>query len=174
MKLEEMSMKALLAAHNSIADTPAGPKSFKTKGDLLARVRKLAIVRDLDPETLRQPASSERLSGASITKPDVAEKASPPGPGKRSRVGALARRILIDPSGTPYETIALFVNHVVPGAKATPQSVAWYASRMRKEGIVVPKRAPLNSVCPWSGDSATTDGWLADCGIAKTDNSDRL
>lgn len=167
MKLEEMSMKALLAAHNSLTEKPAGPKSFKTKSALLERVRKLAKAQGLNPETLKQATPAKKPKAAPNPKCTVTEKTGTAGTAKGSGVGALARRILIDPSGTPYETIALLVNHFIPGAKATPQSVAWYASRMRKEGIDVPKRVALDSVCPWFDDIATTDQWLADCGIQK-------
>jgi len=42
MKLEQMSMKDLLALHNEIADKPSGPKTFSTRGKLVARIGQIA------------------------------------------------------------------------------------------------------------------------------------
>lgn len=165
MKLEEMTMKALLAAHNAIAEKPAGPKSFKTKGHLIARVQALAEASGLKKEAARPLKLTKKTKADPVNKADATGATTAPKKPKGPGVGTLARRILIDPSGTPYETIALFINNFIPGAKATPQSVAWYASRMRKDGIDVPKRAALDSICPWIDDPAIADRWLADCGI---------
>lgn len=143
--LWKRSLRDLLQLHNEIADKAAGPKTFRRKADLIARI--------------------EALRGAQEPAPRPVPQFSVPA--IRGLVGRLARRVLADPSGTPYEDVAMFVNHFVPGAKATAKSVAWYASRMRREGLDVPKRAPAGSVCVWIEDPATADRWLADCGFVK-------
>lgn len=158
MKLEDMPTKALLARHNELADKPAGPKSFKNKADLIARIRSLEPPKR--PQKPKKPEAEPTETLKAVATPDAPKK-----PG----VGALARRILADPCGAPYEDVAMFVNHFIPGARATAQSVSWYASRMRKEGIDVPKRVPLGSICVWKDDPATCDRWLADVGINKAD-----
>jgi len=107
----------------------------------------------------------EALSAAQPVEPQPVPQFAVPG--SRRLVGRLARRVLADPSGTPYEDVAIFVNHFVPGSQATANSVAWYASRMRREGLDVPKRAAAGSVCVWIKDPASADRWLADCGFAK-------
>jgi hypothetical protein len=159
MKLEDMPTRALLDLHNTLAHKPAGPKSFKNKSDLMARIRAL--------ESSRQHQAPKVVKAEQARKAIVAEAPGIPKNPKGSGVGTLARRALIDPCGIPYEDVAMFVNHFIPGSKATAQSVSWYASRMRKEGIDVPKRVPLGSVCVWLENPNTCDGWLKDCGITK-------
>ena len=68
--------------------------------------------------------------------------------------------MLAYPSGTPYENVAMLVNHFVLGAKATAKSVSWYAGRMRRERVDVPKRAAVGSVCVWIEDPPTASGGL--------------
>jgi hypothetical protein len=156
MNLEDMPSKVLLAKHNELAEKPAGPKSFKNKADLIARIRSL--------EPPKRTQRQKKPDDEPTKKAKATEASDAP---KKSRVGELARRILIDPCGVPFEDVAMFVNHFIPGAKATAQSVSWYASKMRKEGIDVPKRVPLGSICVWLEHPETCDRWLADCGIRK-------
>ena len=128
-----------------------------------------AVAELLSPHTVRSlklagpKAPSSKANSASCPgTPRRAENASDrPAqfevPRTRGLVGRLARRVLIDPSGTPYEDVAMIVNHFVPGARVTAKSVSWYASRMRREGLDVPARAPLGSVCVVIEDPATVD-----------------
>ena len=146
MNLADQSIKQLLQLHNALTPKPAGPKTFRRRADLIARIEALRAARPPEPQA---PVPQFAL------------------PDTRGLVGRLARRVLADSSGTPYEDVAMFVNHFVPGARATAKSVAWYASRMRREGTDVPKRAPAGSVCVWIDDPATADRWLADCGFVK-------
>jgi hypothetical protein len=56
MTLEEVPMKGLLHMHNGLTDKPAGPKSFRTKTDLIARLGKLQPA----PVAPRRPARPRR------------------------------------------------------------------------------------------------------------------
>lgn len=153
MKLEEMPTKELLALHNRIADKPAGPKTFSTKGKLLARIEAIAADKNIDLASFGQRAQPKATRKRAEPKADVAEapevtktvdlipataaENAPRGKG----VGALARQLLMDPAGTPHADIAAEVNRRITGAAATAKSVRWYANHMRKQGIEVPPRA---------------------------------
>lgn len=139
--MEQMSMKALLALHNDIADAPAGPKTFSTKSKLIDRIKAIAEAKGLDLDSSRQPRSLKAATelaqprAESSEAPEAARK-KPIGKG----IGLLAREILLDPAGYPHATVAEMVNAQIPGASATAKSVRWYACDMRKHGIEVPPR----------------------------------
>jgi len=152
MKLEKMSMKDLLVLHNRIANKPAGPKTFATRGKLVARIEAIAADKNIDlasfgrPQTPEAAVPSTQPQAATVESPEVAktidlipeivvEKTS-----RGKGVGALARQLLMDPAGTPHADIAAEVNRQIAGAQATDKSVRWYARDMRKKNIEVPPR----------------------------------
>ncbi|MCS0582119.1 hypothetical protein NX784_11000 [Massilia pinisoli] len=144
MNLQGMSTKSLLALHNSIAQTSAGPKSFATKAKLIARIEALAAVSNIDLAALC-PATTNDLAEQDVrqqvkTTETIAElseaKKKPIGRG----IGRLARELLLDAAGYPYVVIAEMVNTQILGAQTTPKSVRWYACKMRKDGAQVPGR----------------------------------
>lgn len=141
MKLEEMPTKDLLALHNRIADKPAGPKTFATRGKLVARIEQIAEAKNIDLASLGQPKKPKAAEQRTQPKTEFIEateatEKKPHGKG----IGALARAILMDPAGYPHALVAEMVNAQIEGAAATAKSVRWYANDMRKKGVNVPKR----------------------------------
>jgi hypothetical protein len=141
MKLDDMPTKELLDLHNRIADKPAGPKTFATRGKLVARIEQVAADKNIDLTSFGQPkkpkAAEKRTEPkAEVTETPEATEKKPHGKG----IGALARAILMDPAGFPHALVAGMVNAQIEGAAATPKSVRWYANDMRKKGIEVPPR----------------------------------
>lgn len=144
MKLEEMSMKDLLALHNRIADKPAGAKTFATRGKVVARIEAITADKNIDvasfgrPQQLEVAVPSAQPQAEGTESPDAQPETvkAPRGKG----IGALARQFLMDPAGYPHGLIAAMVNAQVDGAQATDKSVRWYANDMRKKGIEVPPR----------------------------------
>ncbi|MBN5034654.1 hypothetical protein JY448_13510 [Stenotrophomonas maltophilia] len=142
MKLEDMPTKQLLALHNRIADKPAGPKTFATRGKLVARIEQIAAAKDIDLAASGQPKKPKATAKWAQPKADAVEvteatEKKPQGKG----IGALARAILMAPAGYPHALIAAMVNAQVDGAACTDKSVRWYANDMRRKGIEVPRRA---------------------------------
>ena len=141
MKLEDMPTKELLDLHNRIADKPAGPKTFATRGKLVARIEQVAADKNIDLASFGQPkrpkAAEQRAQPQAdvAAEPEATEK-KPHGKG----IGALARAILMDPAGFPHGVIAEMVNAQIEGAQASAKSVRWYAHDMRKKGATVPER----------------------------------
>lgn len=141
MKLEDMSMKDLLVMHNKIADKPAGPKTFATRGKLVARIKAIAADKNIDLASFGRPQQPE--AAVPSTQPQAEATEAPKTAEAKQRgkgIGALARQILMDPAGYPHALIAAMVNAQVDGAQATDKSVRWYANDMRKKGIKVPPR----------------------------------
>ncbi len=149
MKLEQMSMKDLLALHNRIADKPAGPKTFSTRGKLVARIEQIVEAKDADLASFGRPQQPEAAvpstqpQAEAVETPEVVKTIDliPKTVAARGLgVGALARQLLMDPAGTPHGEIAAEVNRRIAGAQATDKSVRWYANQMRKNGVEVPSR----------------------------------
>ncbi len=148
MKLEEMPTKELLALHNRIADKPAGPKTFATRGKLVARIEQIAEAKSIDLRSSGQATSAKVTETRAQPQADVTETADAPtetekkrsGKGIGKGIGRLARELLMDPAGYPHALVAEMVNARIEGAQATAKSVRWYAHDMRKKGAAVPER----------------------------------
>lgn len=148
MTLEEMRMKDLLVLHNKIAVKPAGPKTFATRGKLVARIEAIAADKSIGVASFRRPQQPETAVPSTQPQTDVIESQdaqqetvkAPRGKG----VGALARQLLMNPAGYPHRLIAAMVNAQLDGAQATNKSVRWYANDMRKKGIEVPPRQKVH------------------------------
>lgn len=141
MKLDDIPTKELLTLHNRIADKPAGPKTFATRGKLVARIEQIAEAKNIDLASFGQPKKSKATKERAQPQADVA--AEPEATEKKPHgkgIGALARAILMDPAGFPHALVAEMVNAQIEGAAATPKSVRWYANDMRKKGVEVPPR----------------------------------
>ena len=160
MKLEDMPTKELLALHNHIADKPAGPKTFATRGKLVARIEQIAKAKDIDLASSGRPKKPKATKERAQPRADVAE--APEATEKKSHgkgIGALARAILMDPAGFPHALVAEMVNAQIEAATATPKSVRWYANDMRKKGVAVPprqKRHPAEMDEEQSADALST------------------
>lgn len=156
LTLNDMSMKDLLTLHNQIADKPAGPKTFATRGKLLDRIG--SIVDDL--ASFGQPKAAKVIDQRAEPQADTVEAAEATETKKHRGhgVGELARRLLMDGAGWPHAVIASMVNAEIPGAAATAKSVRWYACKMRKEGAQVPER---QKTFPAEMDAKQSGGWLA-------------
>ncbi len=170
MKLKEMSMKDLLALHNGAADKPAGPKTFASKGKLIARIEALKAAGKLAQTTsgqAKKPKANKTLAQPKVTHTEaVAERAEA---GAKVGIGALARTILMDPMGYPHALIAAMVNAQIEGAAATAKSVRWYACDMRKRGLDVPPRAKVH---PAYMDEEQSAEWLKSVRVVETAPSD--
>ena len=148
MKLEEMSMKDLLVLRNKISDKQADPKSFATRGKLVARIEAIAADQNIDVASFRRPQTPEAAvpstqpQADAVESPDAQPETVQALRGKG--IGALARQILMDPEGYPHRLIAAMVNAQRYGAHATDKSVRWYANDMRKKGIEVPPRQKVH------------------------------
>lgn len=143
MKLEDISSKELLALHNRFADKPAGPKTFATRGKLIARLRSIAEAKNLDLRSLGQPEKPEATAAAATPSTKAAEG---PDTARKKRglgVGELARTLLMHPAGYPHAHIAEMVNAQIQGAHATAKSVRWYACEMRKRAVTLPERTKV-------------------------------
>jgi hypothetical protein len=141
MKLDDIPTKELLDLHNRIADKPAGPKTFATRGKAVARIEQIAEAKNIDLASFGQPKKPKAAEQRAQPRADVADapeatEKKPHGKG----IGALARAILMDPAGFPHALVAEMVNAQIEGAAATPKSVRWYANDMRKKGVEVPPR----------------------------------
>jgi len=69
MNLQEMSIKDLLVLHNEIADKPAGPKTFATRGKLLDRIGSIIEAKSIDLASFGQPKATE------VTEPRAQQQA---------------------------------------------------------------------------------------------------
>jgi hypothetical protein len=154
MSLANMTMKELLELHNTLAEKKANPKSFSTKAKLIARIESLQAARGAAAAAPEAQADAKPAKAPKATRKKKDKKeAQPRGIG----VGALARELIMRPEGYPYALIAKMVNEQLKGATATPQSVRWYAAKMRKDGADVPERA---KEFPAEMDEAQTKEWL--------------
>lgn len=170
MKLEEMSMKDLLALHNAAADKPAGPKTFASKGKLIARIETLKAAGKLAQAASRQakkPKASKTPAQPKVKQTAAVVERAEVGP--KMGIGKLARLILMDPTGYPHALIAAMVNAQIDGAAATAKSVRWYASDMRKHGLEVPPRAKVH---PADMNEEQSAEWLAGVTVVKPAPSD--
>ena len=144
MNLQEMSIKDLLALHNEIADKPAGPKTFATRGKLLERIGSIIEAKSIDLASFGQPKAAEVTEPRAQPQADAVETADAPTETEKKPVGKgigrLARELLMDPAGYPHAVIAEMVNAQIEGAQASAKSVRWYAHDMRKKGAAVPER----------------------------------
>ena len=144
MNLQEMSTKDLLVLHNQIADKAAGPKTFATRGKLLDRIESIAAAKNIDVASFGLPKAAKVTEPHAQQQADAVETSDTPTEIEKKPsgkgIGALARRLLLDPAGLPHAVIAEMVNAQIPGAKATDKSVRWYGHDMRKKGTAVPER----------------------------------
>ena len=144
MNLQEMSTKDLLALHNEIADKPAGPKTFATRGKLLDRIGSIAAAKNIDVASFGQPKAAEVTEPHAQQQADAVETTEAPKETEKKPsgkgIGRLARELLMDPAGYPHGVIAEMVNAKIEGAQASAKSVRWYAHDMRKKGAAVPER----------------------------------
>lgn len=158
MNLQEMSTKNLLALHNRVADKPAGPKTFATRGKLIARIKSIAAAGNIDLASFGQPETVEAVEQRAEPQADAAEATDANKKKRGIGVGELARRLLMAPAGYPHSLIAEMVNAEIPGAAATAKSVRWYACKMRKDGAQVPER---QKAFPTEMDAEQSAEWLA-------------
>lgn len=66
---------------------------------------------------------------------------------RQERVGEMAERLLSE--GLPDEEVVRRVRATLPDAQTSKESVAWYRSRLRKEGRDVPTQ--VNARRAWNG-----------------------
>ena len=166
MTLETMSMKDLLVLHNQIAEKPAGPKTFASRGKLVARIEALKAAQAPSRQTTKPKASKPLAQSKAKHTAAVVERAEPV---VKVGIGELARRILMDPTGYPHAMVAEMVNAQIDGAATTAKSVRWYACDMRKRGVEVPPRA---KVYPAFMDEKQSAEWLSTVRVVKPAPSD--
>lgn len=144
MKLQEMSTRDLLDLHNTLADTPAGPKSFATKTKLIARIESIAADKNISIASFEHPEAASAVEQYMQPQTETTEEAEAASEDKKAPtgkgIGRLARELLLDPGAYPHAIIAEMVNARIVGARATARSIRWYACKMRKQGTEVPPR----------------------------------
>ena len=93
-----------------------------------------------DPGSFRWPQRPLTQFGSATSGPNAPK--SPPAavPSRGRGIGKLAERMLIEYTDWTYAAVAVEVNRLIEGARASEKSVRWYASRMRRRGEGVPKR----------------------------------
>lgn len=173
MELQEMNIKSLLALHNAIADTRAGPKTFSTKAKLIARIEQIAAAGNINIASFGQGTEPEAVESYAQHRGEAAETTETPTEAERKPVGKgvghMARAILMDPTGFPHALIAEMVNVQIEGARATAKSVRWYAHDMRKKGFDVPARQKVFSADMNAKESAK---WLKTVTVIKSGSPD--
>lgn len=75
MKLEHMPTKELLDLHNRVAEKPAVPKTFATRGKLVARMEQVAAEQEHRPHFARAAEKSKATAQRAEPKADVVEAA---------------------------------------------------------------------------------------------------
>lgn len=148
MNLSDMPMKDLLDLHNSIAAKPATPKTFATKAKLIERIRSIQAAQGV---TTAEPEASQSAKPTKAPRTNRKKKESKP---RGIGVGALARELLMDPAGYVHSRIAEMVNERIAGASATAQSIRWYATKMRADGMTVPERVAASPEANLRGERA--------------------
>ncbi|TYP64017.1 hypothetical protein [Stutzerimonas stutzeri] len=143
MDLKPKTFAELLEIYNNLSEKKAGPKTFASRAKLIERITKLSDAQGADLTTSRQDEAAEVPDEHIEPQADRTEAVEAQTETQKKRgqgVGELARLILLDAMGYPYTLIAAMVNAEISGATASPKSIAWYASKMRKQSIEVPQR----------------------------------
>lgn len=93
-----------------------------------------------DPGSFRWPQRPSTQFG-SATSALNAPKPPPVAVASRGRgIGKLAEQMIVEHPDWAYAAVAVEVNRLIEGARASEKSVRWYASRMRRRGDGVPNR----------------------------------
>ncbi|BEV45953.1 DUF2786 domain-containing protein [Afipia carboxidovorans] len=104
------------------------------------KARELVKQYKLDPGAFQWPQTPSATETEPTSEPSVSK---PPRTAVLSRgkgIGKLAERLIVEHPEWTHAQIAEEVNRHIDGAKATGKSIRWYASRMRKQGQIVPTR----------------------------------
>lgn len=131
--LTRMTAAELVELHNAKADASAridGPWK-RSKAELIERIHALGGAEADD----REPAVAEEAAAS-----DVEPKATGRVSGSPGTVRALAEALLAGADASApltYEEIAGRIREAIPGSAPTPQSIRWYATKMRKRGETV-------------------------------------
>lgn len=95
MNLQEMTMRDLLDLHNRVADEAAGPKTFSTRGKLVARIEQIAEAKSIDLASFGQPKATKVTEPHAQQQADAAETTEAPAEAEKKPsglgIGRLAR-----------------------------------------------------------------------------------
>lgn len=134
LPLVKRRIEALLAKTEANGCTPGeAAAAFEKAEELIAKYK-------LDPGAFQWPPrpSTPYGSATSVPKPSKPPRAAASSRGRG--IGKLAEGLIVEHQDWTYRRIAEEVNRRIDGARASEQSVRWYASRMRKRGDNVPSR----------------------------------
>jgi hypothetical protein len=134
LPLVRRRIAALLEKTQANGCTPGeAAAAFEKAEELVAKYK-------LDPTAFRWPPRPSTpfdlaRSGPSASKPPRASASV-----RRKGIGKLAERLIVEQPDWTYRRIAEEVNARIEGATASEKSVRWYASRMRRRGLLVARR----------------------------------
>jgi len=114
-----------------------------TPGEADAAIRKAReLVRQyrLDPGAFRWPEKPLAVDTEPTSGPSASKQSPAAGSSRSKGIGKLAERLIVEHPDWTYRRIAEEVNARIEGAKASDKSVRWYASQMRKRGIINPAK----------------------------------
>jgi hypothetical protein len=114
-----------------------------TAGEAAAAFEKaeeLVAKYELDPVAFRWPPRPSTPFGSGTSGPKSPKQPQAAAASRGRGIGRLAERLIVEHPDWTYAAVAVEVNRLVEGAKASEKSVRWYASRMRKRGDAVPLR----------------------------------
>ena len=114
-----------------------------TAGEAAAAFEKadeLVAKYELDPGAFRWPSRPSTQFGSATPGPNAPKLPQSSGVSRGKGIGRLAERLIVEQPDWTYRRIAEEVNARIEGARASEQSVRWYASRMRRQSIKGTKR----------------------------------
>lgn len=110
-----------------------------TPGEASAAIEKakeLVTKYKLDSGAFRWPPAPSTTADAPTSAPKASKPPRATASGRGRGIGRLAESLIVEHPDWTYRRIAEEVNARIEGARATEKSVRWYASRMRKRGII--------------------------------------
>lgn len=114
-----------------------------TPGEAAAAFEKaeeLVVKYKLDPGAFRWPPRPSTTETGPTSEPSVSEQPRAATSSRGKGIGKLAEQLIVEHPDWTYLRIAEEVNGRIAGASSSEKSVRWCASKMRRAGIVPPKR----------------------------------
>jgi hypothetical protein len=134
LPLVKRRIAALLEKTEANGCTPGeAAAAFEKAKELVAKYK-------LDPAAFRWPPRSLTPFGSARSGPSVSKPPRASASGRGRGIGKLAEQLILGHADWTYRRIAAEVNDRIHGATASEKSIRWYASKMRKRGIMAAKK----------------------------------
>ncbi len=135
LPLVKRRIAALLVKTEANGCTPGeAAAAFEKAEELIAKY-------GLDPGSFRWPPRPSTPFGSARSGLSASKQPRAAASSRGKGIGKLAERLIVEHPDWTYRGIAEEVNGRIEGAKASEKSVRWYASKMRKQGEEVSRRA---------------------------------